>query len=68
MVLPKRKFRARRRTFLKGIALSGGAAALTGRADIVLAESEPPEKADRPDAAGYQLTAHIREYYKKARF
>lgn len=68
MVLPKSKFRTRRRTFLKGIALSGGAAALTCHSGIVLAESEPPEKADKPVSTGYQLTAHIREYYRKARF
>ena len=60
----------RRRSFLKGAALSGvalGAGVAAGRA---LGEAAPePSAPVKPDGnKGYRETSHIREYYRLARF
>ena len=63
---------ANRRGFLQGAAVAGGVAA-TGAATTSTAQStaqgiqedqQPEVKAQK----GYELTDHIRKYYKRARF
>ena len=63
--------KSRRDFLLKGIAAVGGAATLVaaGKSGAI----EPPEVKAKPAAAapqvkGYRETAHIREYYDRARF
>ncbi len=57
-----------RRNALKGMAVLGGAAALstTTGASADSAHLEKQEKA--PESLGYRETDHIREYYRRARF
>ena len=60
--------RSSRRNALKGMAVLGGAAALstTSSASAKSADLEPQQKA--PVSLGYRETDHIREYYRRARF
>lgn len=64
------RFASGRRKFLQLTAASGGAAVLSGALKNVLAE--PPGAAAQaksaPASKGYRETAHVREYYNKARF
>ena len=56
-----------RRNFLKGAAISAaavGSAALVGKSAAAEIESAPATK-DKP---GYQESAHVKEYYRLARF
>ncbi len=57
-----------RRNALKGMAVLGGAAALSSAttASADSAALEVREKA--PASLGYRETDHIREYYRRARF
>lgn len=61
-----------RRSFLKTAVVASGAAAATGA--IAARAVQPAETGDtvqstkKPQAAGYRETAHIREYYRLARF
>lgn len=59
-----------RRQFLKGVAVTGGGAVLAGLAAGGQAALEPREKQGEsaPKSQGYRETAHVREYYAKARF
>ena len=59
---------ARRRGFLQGAVLAGGAAASGATlADAGVERAEPGPEGPA-DASGYRLTEHVREYYAKARF
>lgn len=59
---------AGRRGFLQGAAVAGGSvaagSAVASTADI--AAEEPPTTAT--ETKGYELTDHIKKYYKRARF
>jgi hypothetical protein len=57
---------AGRRDFLKGILLTGGAAAVAVVAKDALADTEIPEVAEqaRECKKGYHITQHILDYYK----
>ena len=59
-----------RRSFMKGLAAAGGAAALGGLADATLAADEegPADTGQASDARGYRETPHIRDYYRTLRF
>ena len=58
-----------RRKFLKGMAVAGGGAALAGTVSATQAQVElEPEQTRKAGSQGYHETAHIREYYRKARF
>ena len=58
-----------RRDFLKFATIAGGAVAMTGLASRNLeAEEEPDGVTAPPTKKGYHVTAHIKEYYDKARF
>ena len=58
-----------RRGFLKGAAVVSGAAAASALSQGAGAEVTPKTQATQPEKAkGYRETAHIREYYAKARF
>ncbi len=60
-----------RRAFLKGVLVSGGAAAVAVAGSKGLAaptEEAKPEAAVETGSKGYRETAHIREYYKIAGF
>ncbi len=66
----ERSLRSKRRQFLKGLAVGGGGAALAGLAGgagAALEEQAAPTR-DKPVSQGYRETAHVREYYEKARF
>ena len=61
---------ANRRGFLQGAAVASGAAA-TGVATVVTASGDTTldSVADVPTKGkGYELTDHIKKYYKRARF
>jgi len=60
---------SRREFLLKGMVAVGGAATLAavGRAGAVEKPDAKPTAAAET-AKGYQETAHIREYYERARF
>ena len=61
---------AKRRGFLAGVAVAGGAAA-TGAARAVGDEVVVPAPAEAPatpPSRGYRETDHVRKYYAKARF
>lgn len=60
---------ANRRGFLQGAAVASGAAA-TGVATTVAGSDVSVDDADNAvaESKGYELTDHIREYYKRARF
>jgi hypothetical protein len=59
-----------RRRFLKGVAAAGGVAGVASVAGLAGAreESQEPAAETVPTSRGYHETAHIREYYQKARF
>ncbi len=58
-----------RRDFLKLAAIAGGAVAMAGLASRNLeAEEEPDGVTASPTKKGYHVTAHIKDYYDKARF
>ena len=58
-----------RRKFLKGMAVTGGGAALVTTASAHQGHDElQPEVEQKTGSQGYHETAHIREYYRKARF
>jgi len=57
-----------RRTFLKELAVAGGAAAVVSAAGTANAEPTPVATSEKPNAKGYHLTPHINRYYQKARF
>jgi len=59
---------ANRRGFLQGAAVAGGVAA-TGVAVAADGTEIPVDQADvAVNGKGYELTDHIRKYYKRARF
>ena len=60
---------ANRRGFLQGAAVAGGAAA-TGVATAVASTDATIEKPEdvTSGSKGYELTDHIKKYYKRARF
>lgn len=58
---------AGRREFLKGMLVTGGAAAIaaaTGKVSAAVATAAPATPAAAPK--GYHLTGHIAEYYRTA--
>ncbi|MDE0308896.1 MAG: twin-arginine translocation signal domain-containing protein [Acidiferrobacterales bacterium] len=58
-----------RRNALKGMAVLGGAAAISASTSVSAADIQPEkEKSDAPKTLGYHQTEHIREYYRLARF
>lgn len=59
-----------RRRFLKSAAVAGGAAGVATLGSQVTADVEEPAPAEKaaPPSKGYRETAHVREYYAKARF
>ena len=59
-----------RRGFLKGVAAAGGVATVVSVAGLAGAREELEEATAEttPASRGYHETAHIREYYQKARF
>jgi hypothetical protein len=56
-----------RREFLKAGAVISTGAALTTLLPATAAV-EPEESAGKPKSKGYQLTQHVLDYYKTARF
>ena len=68
--MSSKSLRTGRRQFLKGVAVTGGGAVLAGIASSSQAELEPQEKQSEAKLKpqGYRETAHVREYYAKARF
>ena len=54
-----------RRTFLKTVALLGGAAFLSGVKEAG-ADRKPPAKTSENISQGYRTTEHIAKYYKSA--
>ena len=68
--MSSKSLRTGRRKFLKGVAVGGGGAVLAGMAAGSHAALEPQEKQDqaKQKSQGYRETAHVREYYAKARF
>ena len=64
------KFRPHsRRTFIKNMALMGGAGALlasTAKAMCFGSRENPMGSPDARRSQGYRLTPHIRKYYKRA--
>lgn len=68
--MSSKSLRTGRRQFLKGAAVSGGGAVLAGMAVSSQAALEPEEKQGESQLKpeGYRETAHVREYYAKARF
>lgn len=65
----KQSSRSRRR-FLKTVAASSGAVALTAGAGGVFAAGRDDSGVEAPgaDKAGYRETKHVRDYYAKADF
>lgn len=61
---------ASRRRFLRGVAMTGGAAVFAaGAGGAFAADTGGAEQPRKPEAkAGYHETKHIREYYKRADF
>lgn len=59
-----------RRGFLKSAAVAGGAAGVATLGSQVQAnrEDDAPAEQAAPPSKGYRETAHVREYYAKARF
>ena len=59
-----------RRHFLKGVAVVGGATALTKVSAGLLTEDDPREKLEKAKAQpskGYQETPHVKAYYQSLR-
>jgi len=64
---PDSQQKLQRRSFLKGVVVTGAAAS----SGVLTAESMAESTTDSPpltDQKGYRETDHIREYYKTARF
>lgn len=60
---------ANRRGFLQGAAVASGAAATGVATTVASSEVAVDTPIDvKADAKGYELTDHIRKYYKRARF
>lgn len=61
-----------RRGFIKSAVVAGGAAAAAGalNSNVANADDQTKKPVDQGSerAAGYRETAHIREYYRLARF
>ena len=58
-----------RRQFLKGMAVTGAGAALATTVSATQAHEGPHHELEKKvGSQGYHETAHIREYYRKARF
>ncbi len=57
-----------RRGFLKGLAVAGGAATAAGVAGNAVASDASAQPEEKPQSHGYKETAHVREYYRLARF
>ncbi len=58
-----------RRNALKGMAVLGGAAAMSASTSVSAADiSASEDKSEAPKSLGYHQTEHIREYYRLARF
>ncbi len=57
-----------RRNALKGMAVLGGAAALSAATNASAAGAPPETQENAPASLGYRETDHIREYYRRARF
>ena len=70
MTKRSRVARAGRRDFLKGVVLTGTAAAVAAATGTALAGTPTAPGAKHSPAAkrGYHVTPHIAEYYQKARF
>lgn len=59
-----------RRNFLKGVAIVGGATALTKVSAGLLTEENPRKKIEKAKAQpskGYQETSHVQAYYQSLR-
>lgn len=57
-----------RRNALKGMAVLGGAAALSTTTSTSASSEHLEKQDDAPESLGYRETDHIREYYRRARF
>lgn len=72
MSTTNKRRQAQRRDFLKGMAVAGGGVAVVATTGTALADASRPELEGPVDDAGsdlgYQETAHVRQYYDKARF
>ena len=68
--MSSKSLRRGRRQFLKGVAVTGGGAVLAGVAGGAQATVQPEAQQGEAKAKsqGYRETAHVREYYAKARF
>ncbi len=61
--------RESRRNALKGMAVLGGAVALSATTNASAAADGAPEWQEKaPESLGYRETEHVREYYRRARF
>ena len=71
MSTTNKRRQAQRRDFLKGMAVAGGGAAVVASTGVALADSGEgatgPVESPR-GSQGYRETAHVRQYYDKARF
>ncbi len=61
---------AKRRGFLQGAAIAGGAAttAVDTAGDSLEAAAAATDVQNTTDSKGYELTDHVKKYYEKARF
>ncbi len=58
-----------RRGFLRNLAVASGAATAAGITAKASAAVEGTDvQSDKPQTSGYKETAHVREYYRLARF
>lgn len=57
-----------RRNALKGMAVLGGAAALSSATSASADTAHLVKQEKAPESLGYRETDHIREYYRRARF
>ncbi len=60
--------RESRRNALKGMAVLGGAAALSTTTTSSADSAHLEKQTVVPESSGYRETDHIREYYRRARF
>ena len=60
-------FSDERRTFLKNVALLGGAVACVPLAKKTAAAGNPPQPPPEKSGQGYKVTEHISKYYQTAR-
>lgn len=70
MSVKKKSAAVSRRGFLKGVAATGGAVAMTAVvAENANSDSSPDsDQAAQETTKGYHVTPHILNYYEKARF